>query len=102
MRWCLGPQVLELLLSGVATEYLVAVRVAPKARYDVTGGPSLADAELSHRPQVGRGVGSFFLSMLNAPLLEGEVFGVTRRQPEKVSLHGPQFMVHPQVDAFDC
>src|SRR5215207_6384562 len=44
---------------------------------------------------------SIILGVLNASLVEGEVLGVTQRQPEKVPLHGPQFMVHPQVDAFD-
>ena len=101
MRRRLGPQVLELLRSGVATEYLVAVRVTPKARYDVTGSPGLRDPELGHRPQVGQRVGRFLLGVLNASLVEGEVLGVTQRQPEEVSLHGLQFTIHPQVDAFD-
>ena len=33
----LGPQVLRLFGRGGAAEYLVAVRVAPEARYDVAG-----------------------------------------------------------------
>src|SRR5215211_8373165 len=101
VRRRLGPQVLELLRRGIATEYLVAVWVAPKARYDVAGSPGLADAELGHRPQVGRCVGSFLLSVLNASLVEGEVLGVTQRQPEKVPLHRSQLTVHPQLDAFE-
>ena len=101
MRRRLGPQVLELLRRGGATEYLVAVRVAPKARYDAAGCPSLRDSELSHYPQVVRSVDCFLLSVLNATLVEGDLFGVTQRQPEEVSLHGLQFTIHPQVDAFD-
>jgi hypothetical protein len=50
---------------------------------------------------VRRGVGHFLLSVLNATLVEGEVFGVTQRQPEKASLHALQFTIHPQVDAFE-
>src|SRR5687768_7155321 len=88
-RRCLGPQVLELLRRGGATQYLVAVRVAPKARDDAAGSPSLRDHELSHYPQVGRSVGCFLLSVLNATLVEGDLFGVTQRQPEKDSLHAP-------------
>ena len=101
MRRRLGPQVLELLRRGGATQYLVAVRVAPKARYDAAGSPSLRDSELSHYPQVVRSVDCFLLSVPNATLVEGEVFGVAERQSEKVSLHGPQFAIHPQVDAFE-
>ena len=77
------------------------MRVAPKARYDVAGSLGLRDPELSHRPQVGRGVGHFLLSVLNAALVEGEVLRVAQRQPEEVSLHGLQFTIHPQVDAFE-
>ncbi len=73
MRRRLGPQVLELLRRGGATQYLVAVRVAPKAHYDVAGSSGLREHELSHRPQVGRSVGRFLLSVLNAPLVEGKV-----------------------------
>ncbi len=101
MRRRLGPQVLELLRRGVATEYLVAVRVAPEARYDVACRPGLADEEFGHRSQVGWGVGRFLLSVLDAPVVEGEVLGVVQRQPVKVSLHWRQFVVHPQVNAFE-
>jgi hypothetical protein len=97
----LGPQVLQLLRRGGTTEYLVAVRVAPKALYDATGSLGLRDPKLGHRPQVGLGVGCFLLSVLNATLVEGEVLGVAQRQPEKVSLYGSQLAVHPQVDAFE-
>src|SRR3712207_8349049 len=43
-----------LFRSGVAPEYLVAVRVASKARYDVAGSPGLVDAEFGHCSQVDR------------------------------------------------
>jgi hypothetical protein len=46
VRRRLGSQVFELLGRGGATQYLVAVRVAPKARYDATGGLGLRDPEL--------------------------------------------------------
>src|SRR5829696_6357940 len=51
VRRRLGPQILEFLRCGVATEYLAAVRVAPKARYDAAGCPGLADDEFGHRPR---------------------------------------------------
>ena len=101
VRRRLSPQVLELLRRGGATEYLVAVRMASKARYDAAGCPSLRDSELSHHPQVVRSVDCFLLSVLNATLVEDDLFGVTQRQPEEGSLHGLQFTIHPQVDAFD-
>src|SRR5215212_1487467 len=88
VRRRLGPQVLKLLRRGGAPEYLVAVRVAPEACYDVAGSLGLADAEFGHRPQVGRSVGCFLLGVAHAPFVEGEVLGVAQRQPEKVSLHG--------------
>jgi hypothetical protein len=84
VRRRLGPQILEFLRCGVATEYLVAVRVAPKARYDVAGCPGLADDEFGHRPQVGRSAGCFLVGMADATLVEGEILGVAQRQPEKV------------------
>ena len=101
MRRCLGPQILQLFRRGGVPQYLVAVRVAPKAHYDAAGCLGLRDHELSHCPQMGRGVGHFLLSVLNATLVESEVFGVTQRQPEKASLHALQFTIHPQVDAFE-
>ena len=73
MRRRLGPQVLQLLRRGGTTEYLVAVRVAPKALYDATGSLGLRDPKLGHRPQVGLGVGCFLLSVLNATLVESEI-----------------------------
>ena len=101
MRRRLVPQVLELLGRGVATEYLVAVRVAPKARYNVASCPCLADEEFSPRSQVGRSVGSFLFSVLDATFLEGEVLRVAEGEPEKVLLHRRKFAVHPKVDAFE-
>ena len=63
MRRRLGSQVFELLGRGGATQYLVAVRVAPKARYDATGGLGLRDPELVWRLEVRRCVGRFLLGV---------------------------------------
>ena len=101
MRRRLGPQVLKLLPRRLAAEYLVAVRVATKARYDVAGSLGLRNPELGPRPEVRRRVGSLLLSMANAALVEGEVLRVTQGEPEEHPLHGPQLTVHPQLDAFD-
>jgi hypothetical protein len=57
VRRRLGPQVLKLLRCGVAAEYLVAVRVATEARYDVAGSLGLRNPKLGPRPAVGRRVG---------------------------------------------
>jgi hypothetical protein len=57
VRRRLGPQVLKLLRRGVAAEYLVAVRVATEARYDVAGSLGLRNPKLGPRPAVGRRVG---------------------------------------------
>ncbi len=46
MRRRLGPQILKLLRRGLAAEYLVAVRVATEARYNVAGGLGLGDHDL--------------------------------------------------------
>ena len=73
MRRRLGPQVLEFLRRGVAAQYLVAVRVASEARYNVSGGLSLGDHELEQRPEVRRGVGRFLLGMVDTALVEGEM-----------------------------
>ena len=89
MWWRLGPQVLKLLRRTVAAEYLVAVRVATEARYDVAGSLGLRNPELSARPEVGRRVGRFLLSVANAALVQGEVLRVTQRKPEEKTLHGP-------------
>ena len=83
MWWRLGPQVLKLLRRGVAAEYFVAVRVATEARYDVARCPGLRNPELGPRPEVGRRVGRFLLSVANAALVEGEVLRVSQRKPEE-------------------
>ena len=101
MRRRFGPQVLELLRRGVAAEYLVAVRVATEARYDVAGSLGLRNPELSARPEVGRRAGRFLLGVANAAHVQGEVLRVNQRKPEEKTLYGPQLAFHPQVDAFD-
>ncbi len=83
MRRRLGPQVLELLRRALAAEYLVAVRVATEARYDVVGSLGLRNPELGPRPEVGRRVGRFLLGVANAALLEGEVLRVTQGKPKE-------------------
>ena len=83
MRWCLGPQVLDLLRRGLAAEYLIAVRVPTEARYDVAGSLGLRNLELGPSPAVGRRVGSFLLGVSNIALLDGEVLRVTQRKPEE-------------------
>ena len=55
------------------------MRVAPKARYDVAGSLGLRDSELGHHPQVGRSVGRFLLSVLDASLVEGEILRVAKK-----------------------
>ena len=82
MRWRFGPQVLHLLWPGGAAEHLVAVRVAPEARYDVAGGFGLRDPELGHRPPVGRRVCCFLLRVADATLMEGKVIRVAEGEPE--------------------
>src|SRR5215208_2090952 len=77
--WCLGPQVLQLLRCALATEDLVAVRVASEARYHVAGSLGLRNLKLGPRPAVRRYVGRFFLGVEDAALLEGEVLRVTQR-----------------------
>ncbi len=67
----LGPQVLELLRRALATENLVAVRVASKAGYDVAGSLGLRNPELGPRLEVGRRVCRFLLGVANAALVEG-------------------------------
>ena len=89
MRRRLGPQVLELLRRAVAAEYLVAVRVATEARYDVAGSPGLRNPELGPHPEVGRRVGRFLLGVANAVLVEGEVLRVTQGKPEEKRSGGP-------------
>ena len=79
MRWRLGPQVLKLLRRTVAAEYLVAVRVATEARYDVAGSLGLRNPELGAHSEVGRRVGRFLLGVANAALVKGEVVRVTQR-----------------------
>ena len=101
MRRRLGPQVLELLRRGGATQDLVAVRVAPEARYDVAGSSRLGDSELGHRPLVGRCVGRFLLGVADAALVEVEVLRVAEGEPEEASLHGTQLAVHPPLDTFE-
>ena len=101
MRRRLGPQVLELLRRGVAAEYLVAVRVATEACYDVAGSLGLRNPELGARPEVGRRVGRFLLGVANAALVEGEVLRVPQGKSEEHPLYGRQLAVHPQADAFD-
>ncbi len=98
---CLGPQVLQLLRSGLATEDLVAVRVATEARYLVARSFGLRNLKLGPRPAVGRHVGRFFFGVEDAALLEGEVLRVTQGKPEEKTLRGPQLAVHAQLDAFD-
>ncbi len=83
MRWRLGPQVLQLLLRGVATQDRVAVRVATETRYAVAGGPGLGNPELGTRLEVRRRVHRFLLGVANAALVEGGVLRVTEREPEK-------------------
>jgi hypothetical protein len=71
VRRRLGPQVFQLLRRGGATEYLVAVRVAPEPLYDVPGSLGLRDHELVHRYEARRGVGRFLLCVADAALVEG-------------------------------
>ena len=85
MRRCLGPQILQLFRRGGVPQYLVAVRVAPKAHYDAAGCLGLRDHELSHCPQMGRGVGHFLLSVLNATLVEGEVSSGSQKKLRSTS-----------------
>src|SRR4028119_1808719 len=101
VRRRLGPQVFELLQGGLPAEYLVAVRVATKARYDVAGSLGLRNSELGPRPEMQRRVGRFLLGVEDAALVEGEVLRVTKRKPEEHPLHGPQLAVHPKADAFE-
>jgi hypothetical protein len=77
VRWCLGPQVLDLLRRGLAAEYLIAVRVPTEARYDVAGSLGLRNLELGPRPAVRRHLGSFLLGVSDTALLEGEILRVT-------------------------
>src|SRR4028118_2043436 len=81
VRRRLGPQVFELLQGGLPAEYLVAVRVATKARYDVAGSLGLRNSELCPLPEMQRRVGRFLLGVANAALVEGEVLRVTKRKP---------------------
>ena len=67
----LGPQVLQLFRRGGAPQYLVAVRVAPEARYHVAYCPGLRDAELGLHLAVGRSLGHLLLLVADALLLEG-------------------------------
>jgi hypothetical protein len=57
--------------------------------------------KLEHRLEAWRRYGCFIFGVEDATLVEGEILGVTQRQPEKVSLHGHQVTVHPRLDAFD-
>src|SRR5215213_9252652 len=98
---CLGPQVLQLLQRALATEDLVAVRVATEARYHVAGCLGLRNLKLGPRPAVGRHFGRFFFGVEDAALLEGEVLRVTQGKPEEKTLRWPQLAVHAQLDAFD-
>ena len=97
----LGPQVLELFRRGVAAEYLVAVRVASEARYNVAGSLCLRNPELGACPEVRRRVGRLLLGVEDAAIMEGEVLTVSQGKPEEQPLHGTQLAVHSQVDAFD-
>src|SRR5215204_3775308 len=90
VRWGLGPQILNLLRRALAAEYFVAVRVATEARYHVAGCLGLRNLKLGPRPAVRRGLGSFFLGVEDAALLEGEVLRVTQRKPEEKTLREPQ------------
>jgi hypothetical protein len=63
VRWCLCPKVFELLRRGVATEYLVAVRVASEARYDLASSLGLRNPELGACPEVGGRVCRFLLGV---------------------------------------
>jgi hypothetical protein len=101
VRWRLGPQVLQLCGRRGTLQHLVAVRVAPKARYDVAGCPGLRDPKLVERLEVRGCFGRFLLGVEDAALVEGEVLRVANREPEEPPLHGPQLSVHPQVDAFE-
>ena len=97
MRWCLGPQVLELFGRGGTPQYLVAVWVAPEARYHVAGPLGQRDPELGHRPQVRRCVGRFLLSVVDDPLLVGWILRVAEGHPKEGPLHGGELSVHPRV-----
>jgi hypothetical protein len=101
VRRCLGLEILKLLWCGLATEYLIAVRVPTEARYDVAGSLGLRNLELGPRLAVRRHVGSFLLGVSNIALLEGEILRVTQRKPEEKTLRGRQSAVHPPLDAFD-
>ncbi len=101
MRRRLGPQVLKLLRRTVATEYLVAVRVATEARYDVAGSLGLRNPELGAHSEVVGALAASSSGVANAALVESEIPRVTQGKPEEKTLRGPQLAVHPQVDAFD-
>ncbi len=101
VRRRLGPQVLELLRRGLAAQYLVTVRVATEARYDIAGSLGLRDSKLVQRLEVWRSIRCFLLSVEDTTFVESEILGVAQREPEEKTLHGPQLTIHPQVDAFD-
>ena len=83
MRRRLGPQVLQLLRRGGAPQYLVAVRVAPEARYDVAVSPSLVEVGLVEPSETRRGVGNFLLAVADASLMQSQVLGVPERKQEE-------------------
>ena len=81
MRRRLGPQVLDLLRRGGATEYLVAVRVATEARYDIVCCLRLRDPELVHRLEAQRCVGRLLLGEHFQERLTQERIPVRRAPP---------------------
>ena len=98
MRWRLGPQVLKLLRRTVATEeYLVAVRVATEARYDVAGSLGLRNPELGARSEVRQCVGRFLLGVANAALVEGEILRVTQGKQKKKRSTAPSSRSIPKL-----
>jgi hypothetical protein len=96
---CLGPQVLQLFGRGGAPQYLVAVRVAPEARYHVAGPLGLGDPKLGFHLAVGRSLGRRLLGVADAALLEGWILRVTQGHPKEDPLHASQLSVHPRFDA---
>src|SRR4028119_2071822 len=88
VRRRLGPQVFELLRGGLPAEYLVAVRVATKARYDVAGSLGLRNSELCPLPEMQRRVGRFLLGVEDAALVGGGGRRGSQREPEGPPLNG--------------
>jgi hypothetical protein len=66
-------QVLGLFGRRGGTQHLVAVRVAPEARYDVVASPSLVEVGLVEPSETRRGVGNFLLTVAGASLMQARI-----------------------------